>query len=167
MSSNGGFEPEPGVRLRYEAIERLQASGLAESDPAAHCREYHRLLRAARVGDPAAVDRARADICSWENEWLANAQARMQAVMQSRDGIDLRSQLGDIGATTLVIHGDIDFMPLAGSEAYAALIPEARLLRFAGVGHLPHLDRPEVFYPAVDAFLCGRWPDGAIDGRSI
>lgn len=159
--------PAEPPRELVEAVERLRASGLAESDPGAHCREYFRLLRAARVGDPAAVDRMRADICRWENEWPANSQSRMRIVMESRDAIGLGSRLGDVRASTLVIHGDIDFVPLAGSEAYAALIPDARLLRLPGVGHFPHLERPEVFYQAVDAFLDGRWPEGAVEHRSI
>jgi hypothetical protein len=33
------------------------------------------------------------------------------------------------------------------------VIPEA--------GHLPFVEKPDLFFPAVDAFLKGNWPDGA------
>jgi hypothetical protein len=56
-------------------------------------------------------------------------------------------------ADMLPVHGDADIIPLQGSEAYERLIPDARLLRLPGVGHYPHLERPDVFFPAVDAFL--------------
>ena len=54
-------------------------------------------------------------------------------------------------ATPLLQRADI--VPLEGSEAYERLIPDARLLHLPGVGHYPHLERPDVFFPAVDAFL--------------
>jgi pimeloyl-ACP methyl ester carboxylesterase len=144
--------PPPEI-ARAHAL--LAESPLAEADPPAHCREFLRLNRLWRMGDAAAVDRTRVDSCRWENEWPRNLQPTFRLVWQSGDDIDLRSQLGQITAPTLVVHGDADIIPLEGSGAYARLIPDARLLRMPGVGHYPHLERPEVFFPAVDAFLRG------------
>jgi proline iminopeptidase len=43
----------------------------------------------------------------------------------------------------------------------AAAVPDGRLLVVPGAGHLPHVERPDVYFEAVDTFLAGRWPDGA------
>ncbi|WP_309890623.1 hypothetical protein [Archangium sp.] len=51
--------------------------------------------------------------------------------------------------------------PLEGAREWAASIPGARLLAIPGAGHAPHLERPDLFFPAVDAFLAGGWPEGA------
>ncbi len=64
-------------------------------------------------------------------------------------------------ATTLVLHGEQDLFPLEGAREWAASIPGARLLTIPGAGHAPHLERPDLFFPAVDAFLAGGWPEGA------
>jgi pimeloyl-ACP methyl ester carboxylesterase len=59
---------------------------------------------------------------------------------------------------TLVVHGERDTVPLEGSRAWAARL-NARLLVIAGTGHASFVERPEVFFPAVDQFLRGEWPD--------
>jgi pimeloyl-ACP methyl ester carboxylesterase len=47
-----------------------------------------------------------------------------------------RERLGEIGAPTLVLHGEDDpFFPIGNGEALAREIPDARLVRLAGVGH--------------------------------
>jgi pimeloyl-ACP methyl ester carboxylesterase len=30
-----------------------------------------------------------------------------------------------------------------------------------GAGHFPFVERPEVFFPAIESFLRGNWPPGA------
>ena len=66
---------------------------------------------------------------------------------------DVREQLGAITARTLVFHGDKDTLPLEGSETWARLIPNARLIRRAEVGHYLPIERPDLFYPDVHAWL--------------
>jgi proline iminopeptidase len=132
------------------ALQRLRES---KDGGETRCREFHRLLQLWRMGDPAAATRSPADPCQYENEWPERTAETMQAVWRSREKIELRSLLPSIAAPTLVVHGDEDIIPLEGSEAYERLIPEARLLRLPGVGHYPHLERPDVFFPAVDTFL--------------
>jgi len=37
----------------------------------------------------------------------------------------------------------------------------ARLLLFQDSGHLPRVEEPELFFPAVETFLKGGWPPQA------
>jgi pimeloyl-ACP methyl ester carboxylesterase len=43
----------------------------------------------------------------------------------------------------------------------AAAIPGARLLPVERAAHYPWVKRPELFFPAAEAFLRGGWPVGA------
>ena len=52
-------------------------------------------------------------------------------------------RLRRIRAPTVVVHGDIDPMvPVGNGIRLAKLIPEARYVELAGVGHLPALENP-------------------------
>jgi pimeloyl-ACP methyl ester carboxylesterase len=144
--------PPPPPEIAAE-LRRLHEPLPGPDDGEARCREFQRLHRLWRMGDPTAVDRSRADPCRHENEWPDRTAGTFQAVWRTREGIELRSRLPSIAAPTLVVHGDEDLIPLEGSEAYARLVPSGRLLRLPGVGHYPHLERPDVLFPAVDAFL--------------
>lgn len=61
------------------------------------------------------------------------------AIMTQKDRTD---ELSQIKIPTLVIHGDDDPMvPLAGGEAVASAIPDAKMKVFKGMGHvMPNLD---------------------------
>ncbi len=58
-----------------------------------------------------------------------------------------------VNVPVLVVHGRNDFMPLTGSEAWAAAFPRARLLVIDRASHYSFVDRPDVFFPAVERFL--------------
>jgi pimeloyl-ACP methyl ester carboxylesterase len=61
----------------------------------------------------------------------------------------------------LVLHGRKDPISLEAAEAWARGYPDARLLLFEDSGHLPHVEEPELFFPAVETFLKGGWPPQA------
>ena len=66
---------------------------------------------------------------------------------------DWRPMGGRVKAATMLVHGDQDPLPLRGSEEWARVLPNARLVIVEGAGHYPHAERPEQFFPAVEAFL--------------
>ena len=58
------------------------------------------------------------------------------------------------GCELLVAAGDADrVIPFSHSERIAAELPNATLLRFTGVGHLPMLEQPEVMDEALAELL--------------
>ncbi len=63
---------------------------------------------------------------------------------------DLKDRLGEIRVPATVIVGEADaLLPPRHSEAIAAGIPGARLVRVPEVGHLPMVEAPETFEAAV------------------
>lgn len=63
---------------------------------------------------------------------------------------------------TLIIHGGDDPLPVSSSQAWAATLPNARLLTMPGAGSSPWDDAPHLFFAAVTQFLTGVWPQGAV-----
>jgi proline iminopeptidase len=154
--------PAPVMPPEVQAdLQKLRESPLLVEDPEAACREFQRLTIPYRMGDPAAFERLRADPCQWQNEWPQNLMPVNQLVVAPILQMDIRAELSEIQAPTLVIHGDADQIPLAGSEAWARHIPDARLLRLPGVGHFPQAECPDLLFPALEEFLAGDWPSGA------
>ena len=68
----------------------------------------------------------------------------MLAQFQAVTGHDTSSRLGDIATPTLILHGSDDrILPVGNAHHLAALMPDARLEIFDGVGHLFWWERPE------------------------
>jgi pimeloyl-ACP methyl ester carboxylesterase len=73
-----------------------------------------------------------------------------------RDRPDVREDLPRIGIPTLVLVGEGDTLtPPADSEAMAAAIPGARLVRIAEAGHLTPMERPGAVAAALGEFFAG------------
>ncbi len=66
----------------------------------------------------------------------------------------LRNRLHRIQAETLVVWGAADGLvsPKYG-RSYARRIPRARFVSLRNAGHYPHIERPDAFMAALDAFL--------------
>lgn len=66
----------------------------------------------------------------------------------------LRHRLHRVTAPTLVIWGEKDgIVSTAYGEAYAKLIPGAKFATVANAGHYPHLEAPDAFMSALNAFI--------------
>jgi pimeloyl-ACP methyl ester carboxylesterase len=76
------------------------------------------------------------------------------AVEALRDRPDSRPTLATVDVPVLVLVGEADALtPPSDAEAMAAELPDARLVRIAGAGHLTPLERPAEFDDALLAFL--------------
>jgi proline-specific peptidase len=143
-------------------LEEMRQAGLDIKDPVNYCREYNRVYRPRQMGRPETLSRMRSDSCIYPNAWPNNASEHWRKHFPPDSWKrDWRPQLASVKVPTLVIHGMEDLIPLEASREWAAALPNARLLVIPGVGHFPHLESPEVFFPAVDQFLKGEWPEGA------
>jgi len=77
-----------------------------------------------------------------------------QAGLDVLETADLREMLPEIDRPVLLIHGDSDLIcPPAAARYLADRIQNARLLKFAGVGHAPPLSRPAEFNALIRDFL--------------
>lgn len=146
---------------KLKKLEEMKEAGLEREDPVAFCQEHNRVHFPRQMAKPEALARMRSTPCAYPNEWPGNLEAhwRMHFPPESME-FDWRPQLKRIQAPVLVIHGEEDF-PAGPSLEWVRGLPEARLLTIEECGHFPHLEAPDVFFPAVETFLAGRWPDAA------
>ncbi len=119
-------------------------------------RAQRRALAGSLMWNRAGVGRLRSDPGAMRNEWpdhVASAMDRVRTTFPER--FDFRSEIRTITAPTLILHGARDGTPVAAAEELSELIPDARLVVFADVGHLPHVEAPEKFSRHIDEFLAG------------
>lgn len=76
-----------------------------------------------------------------------------------REGYDWSERLRDLTVPTLVVHGAADVLPLSEAERTVSTLPHARLEPIADAGHNPFWEAPDLFFPAVHAFLTEGAPD--------
>jgi pimeloyl-ACP methyl ester carboxylesterase len=50
---------------------------------------------------------------------------------------------------------------VADARKWVGVMPNARLLELKGIGHFPYVEAPDLFFPAIDRFLRGDWPEHA------
>jgi proline iminopeptidase len=143
-------------------MQELMKARRANPGDANVCRAYYILWFQPFYGDTAAARREKGDFCSGTTEARRNKMASVDRfTMSSLGNWDWRPLLRAVKAPALVIHGTMDVLPVQSARAWAAALPNSRLLLLNGVGHFPYVEAPERFFPAVEAFLQGRWPEGA------
>jgi pimeloyl-ACP methyl ester carboxylesterase len=98
--------------------------------------------------DPAVMARARELACEQPLTALVATQETI------RDRPDSRPTLATVDVPVLVLVGEEDVLtPPADSEAMASALPDARLVRVPGAGHLLPLERPDVVAEELLRFL--------------
>ncbi|MGE0814693.1 MAG: alpha/beta fold hydrolase [Vicinamibacterales bacterium] len=153
--------PDAAAGAVFQRLGALQAT--APADPEARCRAFWEVLAPLYVVDPVHAPRVAAwGRCDSANErafpayWTAHVEPSL---------VRLAPTAGDLaraGCPVLVVHGDHDrSTPYAAGRAWAARLPDARLLTVPGAAHAPWLEAPDLVLPALDQFLDGAWPDAA------
>jgi proline iminopeptidase len=165
-----GQEPPRGDRWRpdtaaFAALRRRAEAGEFASDPGALCREYRRLTMPRLFGtaEGAARHRTEVDLCTLPTEQPERLGVHFRHHMASLgDRFDHRAAAARLRVPVLTIHGTFDRnAPYEGGREWAASLADARLLTVEGAAHQVFSDRPDIFFPAVETFLRGAWPDGA------
>jgi pimeloyl-ACP methyl ester carboxylesterase len=161
MQEQGGDGRDDRMdRKAVDALERRWKAGEFKDKPAEFCRQYNALTVPSNFADPAQAARV-PDVCVHENEWPDHLWPYFGKLLSSFGEYDWRPDLARLDVPRLVIHGREDGIPLAGAEAWARGFPAARLIVLSPAGHFPFVERPETFFPAVDKFLDGDWPEEA------
>jgi proline iminopeptidase len=163
----GQYAAEQEARRDTAETTRQAASDSLQRvapDPYPACRESNRIFLRGVAATPAAAEGIKGDLCAGTPTNL-----RLQSVLNrqvwtslsnSPDslGYDWRSMAAGVTAPTLVIHGDADPLPVAGSREWVEALPNAQLVVIPEAGHYPHAEQPEAFFPAVEAFLAKSLP---------
>ncbi|MDQ5866543.1 MAG: alpha/beta hydrolase [Chloroflexota bacterium] len=140
-----------------QGLEELRTAGMPDTDPARYCRESLKVYLPRQMGNPTALAGMKSDPCRFPNEWTPSVISFIRH-HPLPEAWDWRPQLANLRVPTLVVHGMEDLVLLETSQQWTAALPEARLLTIEGSGHYSHLEAPEVFFPALDSFLRGEWP---------
>lgn len=140
---------------------RRRDAGEFKNDPAAQCRAEAAVTTPPILAEPA--DAALIpDVCLYENEHPDRIGPYFGTLFESIVGFDWRDDLDKVSIRRLVIHGAHDNIPLDAAKEWIAGQPNARLLVIEDAGHMPHYEAPRQTLGAIDAFLDGGWPDGAV-----
>jgi proline iminopeptidase len=123
--------------------EELQHSGLRERDPDAYRQRAFELSVAGYFADP----RRAHDLTPFRVTGRVQ-----QSIWASLGDYDLLPALGRLQQPAFVVHGRQDPIPLASSEAAArALGTDCVVLDHCG--HVPYVERPDLLFPPLLAFL--------------
>lgn len=144
-------------------MQELFAARLADPGNVEVCRAYYVLWFRPFFGVGEAAGRSRGDVCAGSAEARANKMQSVDRFTSASLGEwDWRDSLRGLEAPTLIMHGSLDPIPLAGAQEWTRSLPDARLLLLEGVGHFLYLEAPDRFFPAVREFVRGGWPAGAV-----
>jgi proline iminopeptidase len=150
---------DSATRSRMTELSQIRAANPADL---AACREYYQLWFTPFFGASNAAQRMKGNVCAGSAESLRNKQNVDKFTFASLGDWDWTTSLGKAVVPTLIIQGELDPLPIEEARKWAAAMPNARLLELKGIGHFPYVEAPETFFAAVDRFLKGEWPEGAI-----
>jgi proline iminopeptidase len=130
-------------------------------DAAWVCREYEAIGREGAVarGEPARWKGSQCDMPEEALRYYLRYTARIGPNLFGQ--WDFTGALRDVRAPLLVIYGALNPDAVQAQRGWAAAVQDGRMLVIPGAGKGAHADRPDLFFPAVDEFLAGRWPAGA------
>jgi proline iminopeptidase len=166
----GTFFEEYGAnltnRLTPAALSRLNeldAQWASATDLVAVCKEYWSLGIPPRLADPSTSSRLEAEPCDAPVAALRYARAYTNPVtFESLGDWNWLADLADLDVPTLVIHGEQEAIPMAMVEEWVTTMPDARLLRVPNAAHFPYTEQPDLVVPAMEQFVLGQWPAGAV-----
>ncbi len=143
-------------------LEELRSKGLDKTDPERYCVEYGDIYMKRIFYNPLKISQFHSDRCQCENEMPENVAFHLNAIFASIGEWDWTARVKDLEVPVLAIHGISDpSCPLDGSRLWTSLFRNSRLLVVPSAGHMPFVEDPDLFYPSVDTFLKGDWPERA------
>jgi proline iminopeptidase len=121
------------------------------------CRDYWAIAMRPRLAEPdRTLPLIRSDLCASDVAGIAYGLATTnRLVMRSHGDWDLRAALRTVTAPTLIVHGEAESIPMDLVEEWTTALPNATLLRVPRAAHFTYAERPELVWPAVEAFLRG------------
>jgi len=124
------------------------------------CQEYYRLWFMPFFAAPSTPDSMKGNVCAGSAASLKNKQFVDRFTFPSLGDWDWTTSLRNATPPTLIIHGELDPLPIESARKWATAMPNARLLELKGIGHFPYVEAPDAFFAASNRFLQGDWPEG-------
>ncbi|MGD9346065.1 MAG: alpha/beta fold hydrolase, partial [Candidatus Aminicenantes bacterium] len=143
-------------------LDKLREEGLDKTDPERFCEEHKNIYMKRIFYEPSKIGLFRSDRCKCENEMPENMASKLEALFASIGEWNWKERIGDLDVPVLAIHGAHDpSCPLDGARTWASWLRNGRLVVIPEAGHMPFVEQPELFYPSVNVFLKGEWPESA------
>ena len=165
----GNFSARYGTALnaRLDSAQRaaMRTASRTENDPASSeattrqaCRDYWALGLRPRLADPdRALKLVKSDLCATDVVGIQYGnRIGNHVIMGSFGDWDLRPKLRTLNTPLLVVHGEMETIPMDMVEAWATSMPHATLLKVPNAAHFTYAERPELVWPAVEKFLAGK-----------
>lgn len=150
----GGAVDERLTPEERTELARLERALQDEPDVVANCRAYWAIGLKPRVAHPDLVAKITGDFCSAPPEAIRHGLFVVApATVASLGDWDFRAALAAVKAPTLILHGDADTIPMDMVEEWTTALPNATLIKLPDTGHFPYVERPELTWPPIDAFL--------------
>ena len=151
-------------RMMAERLEAVAPGFLHEVQGASSlepkkARRLWDLLKQVRTGRPSRP--VKSTPARYDNERPEKVAAVFTRALQTQGDWDWRDDARRVTSPALYVFGTADIMPAEAVREWAEFLPNARILVLDGVGHHPSVEDPERFFPALDTFLGGQWPEGA------
>lgn len=149
--------------LRWSNLNRFDSTSLlllkqnkkmynsSPSDTIKACWDYYSIWARGKFPSSKHARRIWGDVCHCNQENLLNPY--LYYPLLSLGQWDLTKPLNKVKARTLIIGGDMDETPVSAWEEWKVSIPNSKLLIIQGAGHLPYVDKPNIFFIAVENFL--------------
>jgi proline iminopeptidase len=128
-----------------EAVARISDEMLAEPDPVLHS-EYSRAVYPAWFADAEMAKRFTPPAA------MSPTGAAVLARLRG-EGYDWRPRLSALSVQTLVLHAELDPLPLTVSRDISYILQEARHVVVPSSGHMPFWEAPERFFALLSDFL--------------
>lgn len=142
----------PSATARMRELAPIVEGGDLDAE-----REYYRLHFGVTVADADLLERIVVRLrthFTGPTMRLARAiEDRLLAETVQRPAYDLRPRLGALAVPALVLHGELDFIPVDVARDVAGAIPGANLVVVAGGGHFSYAEQPETVHAEVTALL--------------
>jgi len=134
-------------------LEKQRRAGLRTADPVAWCKAHTRLFLRVYVSNDAALAQMRSCPCVEPNLDPEVVNKQTLRVIEGMALYDWRDEMRGMSTPTLILHGDRDAVPIAGSHEWLEVLADARLEVLHGRAHMPWLEQPEDFFGPLDQFL--------------
>lgn len=156
QSLNSRLDSAQQAKSRADNRRMVDAS-LSDADALQACRDYWAIGVRPRLAEPDRTARLiKSDFCATDRAGIRyGMRTGNQVIMNSYGDWDLRPRLKTLNVPTLIVHGEEESIPMDMVEQWATSMPHARLIKVPHAAHFTYSERPELVWPAVEAFLSG------------
>lgn len=157
----GDFYARYGERLasrlsveEQQALDSLFRAMVSGPEVVAACRKYWEIALKPRLAKGMEVGIIKGDCCLAPPEAISYGMSKTNAVTSASLGNwDWRPELKKLPVPTLIIHGEEESIPMDMVEEWATALPNSELIKVPQAAHFPYVERPDIVWPAMEAFL--------------